>query len=203
MFGVAATLTLCCLLAGGVHGAVILELDSEVPGDPGFYGNCTTWFELYPNWGNIWHWEGYDDLGKLPVEDNGDGYLSPCDRVNLGGMSWHVIYHGPTFLTASGGHLEPFPSTSTDEPFVYEPGNPVCQTWTLIEEGGFSEEIHIDDWIDGDASGTVTVCDMIIVGGNSIHIVGEKPNMHVTDPQVSPAQQRAWNKIKALFSQLF
>ena len=175
----------------------ILELETEVPGEPGFPGNCSTWFELWPNNGDMWHQDGYEDLSKL---DNGDGQLSACDLFVAEGITWHVLYVVPTFLGSNGCSYEPIDVANCN--YVYEPGDPTCQTWTQHTPPNIMEPVHIGGWTDGDDDGVVSNCDQILVGGQWIHITGTKVNMAIQLPP-NPAEQGAWSQIKSFFTGIF
>lgn len=50
--------------------------------DPGGNPECETWHEVAPVFCNEWHVDEW--------EDNGDGVLSECDIVWIGGEEWHI-----------------------------------------------------------------------------------------------------------------
>ena len=52
--------------------------DPYNPDDP----FCEVWFEVYPNYGDEWHVEDW--------QDNGDGVVGPCDIVIIRGGTYHI-----------------------------------------------------------------------------------------------------------------
>ncbi len=52
------------------------------PNPTGEDPTCEDWIELYPDYGNIWHVDQWDD--------NGDGVVSPCDGIFIRGQWCHI-----------------------------------------------------------------------------------------------------------------
>ena len=59
---------------------------------------CETWHEVYPNYCIVHHVDGW--------EDNGDGFLGPCDVVELAGTPWHVEEIGFNIIVTPDSPVE-------------------------------------------------------------------------------------------------
>ena len=82
-----------------ITGADEMWCEPTIP-DPGGNPTCEIWFEVAPGYGDEWH---VDDW-----EDNGDGVLSVCDNVFIGGLWWHVEEIGLNITgTETGSPVEP------------------------------------------------------------------------------------------------
>jgi len=55
---------------------------------------CETWHEIYPEFSLQKHVDGW--------EDNGDGVLSPCDNVQIGGIWYHIDRIGLDIFVVPG-----------------------------------------------------------------------------------------------------
>lgn len=72
----------------------------------------TKWHELAPV-----YCKNHRQTG--PVEDNGDGVLSECDKIPIDGQMYHIKWVGPTlFLDCGGRAVEP----QGDIASMFEPG---------------------------------------------------------------------------------
>jgi hypothetical protein len=179
----AGLLLLIPLVVVAQPGLTYLELEDPIR-DP-IPADCSTWHELYPNFCAPRHQSGY--------EDNGDGIVSACDYIYLDGERYHIEWAGPTY-TLDQAWYEPLE--------WWEPGNPYCQEWIEIyPDHGVIH--HVTDWEDGDQSGDVSPCDMIMFeDGTWWHVADVSLNIRVV-PDGSPAEQGTWSKVKSLFSRLF
>lgn len=73
-----------------------MYLDLEMPGGKieQIPANCSTWHELYPGYCNPHHQDGW--------EDNGDGVISACDYVLIGGVWCHIDRVGLNIFVVPG-----------------------------------------------------------------------------------------------------
>jgi len=60
---------------------LILEPIDPQPGDP----VCQEWIEIWPNYGNLWHVDNWDD--------NGDGEVGVCDFIVVSGVGMTFTCH--------------------------------------------------------------------------------------------------------------
>jgi len=192
LVAVSALLLAAALLAAGPPAAaqtVHLELVG-VPGraDMPVPLNCTVWHELHPNHCAPRHQDDY--------ADDGDGFVSVCDRLVLDGVSYHIEWIGPTYYLEGmpgrpGKYLEPM------EPG--RDGSPVCETWHEVYPS-FCIAHHVDGWEDN-GDGFLGPCDMILLGGELWHLQEVGFNIIVT-PE-SPVEHGTWGRIKDIFRTLF
>lgn len=173
-------------------GQIYLELvgGGSVPFKPGIGAtgpaitpDCTSWHELYPTYCSMHHQDAYTD--------NGDGALSPCDNIVLGGIVYHVDWVGPTYvLTDPSDHdhwMEP-----TD--LNHNPNSPICEVWEEVHPGtGLTH--HVDNWIDN-GDGVLSVCDEISSAGILYHVAEVNLNIRVS-PGGVPTRPSTWGKIKS------
>lgn len=179
------------LLTAGAPGKPSTTLVPAIP------GNCSSWQELFPTVGTLYHQDDYTD--------NGDGVVSACDIIKLNGTDYHIVWAGPTYWTTC--MIPGVPPTTV----VYEPtqpstgGNPICETWHEIIPN-FCQQIHIDDWQDN-GDGVVSVCDMVY----NITPTGAPASYHIdriecditVEPVTTPVEGSTWGQIKSLFRELF
>lgn len=153
---------------------------------------CATWHEISPLFCRTWHQDGYGD--------NGDGVVSACDIIIINGVTYHVDSADPTvYLDCNGdGQTSRIVEPVTDE---WNYGNPYDTQWMEIwPEFGL---IHtIEGWNDGDASGGLSVCDVILVNGQNCHVKRIGCNIRVSFPTTS-TEDTSWGKVKGFFSDLF
>jgi len=175
------------LLAAVPAGAqMYLELGTAPIRDP-IPPMGSNWHELYPNFCVVHTQAGYDD--------NGDNEVSVCDVIILdSGARYHVDWVGPTYYVANLQSGEPrFLEPTT------EPGGPPIGTYWHEVAPNFCVEHLIDDWEDGDASGTVTECDNVLFDGEWWHV--EEVRLDITvSPEPSPVDESTWSKVKSFFS---
>ena len=131
---------------------------------------CTYWHELYPIYCLKYHVTGWDD--------NGDGLLSPCDKIELQDQKtreslWYHVEDLTLTLNLSGTLIEFMDGYSS----LYDPiMNPVCTYWHEVYPE-YSNEYHIIDWIDnGDL--ILSVCDTIGINNTK---TGEITYYHVDE----------------------
>jgi len=111
------------------------------------------WHEIYPsycNWYHIINWI-----------DEGDGLLGYCDYVMMEDLSWyHVERVTVTLFLILEGTGEPmyieFEGNYLDFPF----GMPISTWWHEVYPD-YCNWYHLTSWLDTDASGNLTVCDII------------------------------------------
>jgi hypothetical protein len=154
--------------------------------------NCATWHEISPAFCNVYHQDTYND--------NGDGVVSPCDIIALNGIAYHVDTAGPTvYLDCSGGGQTTRIIEPVDENWI--DGNPYDTQWMEIWPN-FGVIHTIDGWNDGDASGDLTVCDIIIIAGQTCHVKRIGCNIRVTRVPTA-TEESTWGKVKGLFQDMF
>jgi hypothetical protein len=164
--------------------------------------NCSTWHELYPSYCATHHQSSYDD--------NGDGVISPCDVIWLGGNPYHIVWVGPTyFVTCS-----PTPGGPPVREAVFEPtnpnptGNPICEIWHEVYPN-FCAEMHIDSWLDN-GNGVLDECDFVDTQNDPGGPPGSVAYYHIdrigcniiVEPGPTPSEKSTWGKIKSRFQKL-
>lgn len=183
----AAALAAACVPAAGQ--SIHLEFVG-VPGraDMPVPPVCTTWHEIYPNHCTPHHQTGYGD--------DGDGFVSVCDQIQLDGLSYHIDWVGPTY------YLVGIPGRDVVmylEPQEIPGRNPVCETWHEIYPD-YCIAHHIDAWEDN-GDGIVSPCDMVWLNDVPWHIESIGFNIIVTPD--SPVEPDSWSRIKQMFRTLF
>ena len=126
---------------------------------------CTDWLELYPEFGNWYHIDGWTD--------NDDGVLSPCDYVDLRLLQAETpeTYHVENVtltLVVNGLPGYYFEYNGTFETIYDVKTNPVCTYWDEIYPGQY-EDFHLGDWIDN-CNGVLDTCDDIMLEGEWVHV---------------------------------
>ena len=124
---------------------------------------CTYWHELYPNYCERFHVAGW--------EDNGDGILSPCDKIELRDVEtnkshWYHVDNLTLTLNLSGLFLE-FDGGYSHlfEPIV----DPLYTYWHEVYPT-YSNEYTLDEWYDN-GDGILSACDTIGISGMTEEIV--------------------------------
>lgn len=147
--------------------------------------DCSDWHELHPNFCYVDHQDGY--------EDNGDGVVSACDVIILGGVRYHIDWAGPTYwlVPVAGGDehwVEPSEPTG---------GDPTGEIWHEVYPV-FCQEWEVVGWEDN-GDGVLSECDMVtLADGITYHIAEIGLNIEVTE-EPSPVEQSTWGKIKSMF----
>lgn len=158
---------------------------------PPFYipPNCASWHEISPVFCNMYHQDGF--------QDNGDGYVSPCDIIVLNGIVYHVDTAGPTlYLDCSGGGQTTMIVEPVDE--NWQGGDPALTEWFEVYPN-FGLSHTLEYYTDGDNSGGLTVCDFVPVGGTSCHVKRIGCNIRVSRPPTS-TEPSTWGSVKGLFN---
>lgn len=161
----------------------------------------TRWHELWPNYCT----EPYE---ITDWKDNGDGYLSPCDTIDMTydpdgaepvTKAEHVVevtYTLELLWAAEPGepHFWDWTVEDQTDPLT----EPVCTWWTEIYPV-FGEKWHIQAWEDN-TNGVLDFCDFIVDDyGGQWHVEGVHTDI-VTEPVPgSPAEPSTWGKVKAIF----
>jgi len=73
-------------------------MEPRVPTD-GRNPMCEIWHEVYPDWCNEWHVDGW--------EDDGSGDVSVCDWVFINGIMWHIEEIGLNIYVVPQSPVEP------------------------------------------------------------------------------------------------
>jgi hypothetical protein len=152
-----------------------MHLDANDPIDPTVPITnpiCTSWHELYPDFCNGYHLSDW--------EDNGDGFLSPCDQiwltdnVTLETTEYHVdsvtvtIEVEPKPIPPGGDYLyfEWWGGYYGNPEYLTEPiYEPVCSIWHEVYPE-FCSWYHLAGWIDnpeGVPDGILSKCDQIML----------------------------------------
>jgi hypothetical protein len=182
----AAIVALVGIVALAVPAGAQMYLDFAGSPIRSIPADCSEWHELFPNFCTIHHQDAY--------EDNGDGIVSVCDIIILGGVRYHVDWAGPTYeledmLTGERVWYEP-----TDPTF---PTNPVCSTWLQVAPD-FGWAHHVDGWEDGNGDQVLSECDTVWIGGRPWHVAVVNLDITVTE-EPSPVAPASWSAIKHLF----
>ncbi len=144
------------------------------------------WHELHPNFCLVHTQEGY--------QDNGDGVVSVCDNIVIGGVTYHVDWAGPTYYMVE---------TTTMEPWFVEPedpqatGDPTGDMWHVVAGPEFCAYFPVEGWEDN-GDGEVSACDIVIVGGRTWHIEEVRLDITVTEAG-SPVEESTWSSLKRFF----
>jgi hypothetical protein len=130
---------------------------------------CTDWHELYPEFCNWYHVEGWTD--------NGDNLLSPCDSVDLAFLptgpteKYHVETVTLTINVTILGEPDIFYYFEYMGPFedMYRAKtHPVCTDWMMVG-GEHGMILHLEDWTDN-CNGVLDYCDLVNLGGTWCHV---------------------------------
>lgn len=145
---------------------------------------CSIWNEFYPNPGLVHHQDGY-------VDNDGNGQLDRCDYIQLNGIWYHIEWTGPTYHI-SFGTFEPF------QPEYPSGQNPTCETWVEVSpDHGMLR--HVDNWVDTDGDGLVSVCDYVVLGGQTGHIDEIGVNIRAVPGDPVPTEQLDWGEVKSQY----
>ena len=154
--------------------------------------DCSEWSELYPNFGAVHHQGSY--------EDDGDGLISVCDHITLGGVRYHIDWVGPTY--------EAF-CIYTGSRFWFEPtdpdpgGNPECETWASVPN--YRDERpywHVQEWQDN-GDNIVSVCDVVWFEDHEDGSHIENVGLNIVGTEVpDPVEDSTWSRIKTFFRDL-
>ncbi len=145
---------------------------------------CSIWHEFYPHSGQVYHQDDY-------VDNDGNGQLDRCDYIQLNGVWFHIVWTGPTYhLTC--GIFEPF------QPEYPSGQNPTCETWVEVSPN-HGVLRHVDDWVDGDGNGLVSVCDIVVIGGQQCHIDEIGVNLRAIPGDPVPTEQLNWGEVKTQY----
>ncbi len=150
------------------------------------------WHEMYPTW-CVQHVQG-------DYQDNGDGVVSICDNIQLGGNWYHVDDVYPTYFFS--GVAGPAGSGVADPSIPNPPEGPVGDVWHILHGDdipfGYCDEVVIDGWEDSNGNGTLDVCDNISFGGAWYHIDAVHCDITVT-PNPTDVRKDSWGWLKNLF----
>jgi hypothetical protein len=161
-----------------------------------------------PAGGSVWHsisstWDSSDlpyDLDQVSYEDNGDGVVSPGDRISgptEGGGTPVVIvnlvghvYH----LDGDGLVLRPLSETG---------GSPVGETWLILKPGElWGTERHVDAWTPGPGgNGEPMDGDGVVLDGQSYVLT--EVRLCVTAYFGVPVEPTTWGKLKQFLKDRF
>ncbi len=170
------------VLAVPATGQLYLEFGAAPVRDP-IPPDGSPWHELFPNFCIMHTQTGYGD--------NGDGVVSVCDMIYIGGQPYHIIWTGPTYYLRHEGTGEP----RFTEPTVTDPGgNPTGEIWHEVAPN-FCDEWEIEDWEDN-GDGIVSQCDLVWIGGEAWHI--DHVRLDITVVPGSPVEESTWGQIKAV-----
>lgn len=158
---------------------------------------CTDWHELCPDKSNNYHCTSW--------EDNGDGYLSPSDQIDLTDHQGTVHWYHVDALTVNMWLIDMEPGlkqkyavkfNGTLEEFKYEfKYVPECTQWLEVYPfynptacWQIQREWHLVEWIDtGEPYGELSPCDEIMMQDKD---TGELRTFHVealtTDMWITP-----------------
>ncbi len=144
------------------------------------------WHELHPNFCFTDIQDGY--------EDNGDGIVSVCDVIILGGVRYHIDWTGPTYYLVPTIPSDPHWVEPTDP----EPGgDPTGEIWHEVHPV-FCMEWEIINWEDN-GDDVLSVCDMVTFHDGSVYHVEEIGlNIEITE-EPSATEKSTWGKIKSMF----
>jgi hypothetical protein len=166
--------------------------------------NGSTWHELYPAYCTVYPQDDYDD--------NGDGVMSPCDVITLGGIPYHITWVGPTYYVT----CSPTPGGPPVREAVFEPvnpnptGNPICEVWHEVYPN-FCSEIHIDSFLDN-GNGVLDECDFVDTQSDPSGVPGQTSfyhidrigcNIRVEPVPPTPTERSTWGRIKDRFNKIF
>jgi len=180
-------LTLAALIALAVPAGAQMYLELGIaPIRFDIPPNGSEWHELHPNFCVVHPQEGYID--------NGDGVVSVCDNIVIGGIIYHIDWAGPTYYMVD---------VSNGEPWFVEPedpqtsGDPTGEMWHVVAGPEFCTMYPVDGWEDN-GDGEVSGCDIVIVAGRTWHIEEVRLDITITEAG-SPVQASTWSKLKSFF----
>jgi hypothetical protein len=190
-----------------------LDLEASNGGGSGFPTSQTG--PPIPPDGSSWHWLWPASQHCLVEPQNGyedgdnSGDMSPCDRIVIGDISYHIQWVGPTyFMTCFPPDGSPPVPDFTAEPNTQDPANesPVGEIWHWIWPPEiYCEEFVVDSWEDANGDGRFNECDQINVFEQGpglpptyYHIDRIGLDIIVGDP-VDQANESTWGMIKDLF----
>ncbi|RLG69426.1 MAG: hypothetical protein DRO11_07810, partial [Methanobacteriota archaeon] len=145
----------------------------------------TSWHELYPeycNWYNLSSWE-----------DNGDGYLSESDQIDMtdeyGNVAWYHVDRVMFTLwvknETTGDELYLDSEADYDPAGLTDPSGAWHEIYPV-----FSKEWIIDDWDDTDGDGLVDYCDYVHMV--NLHDCGKTGWYHVLGVSPDIVVSREW-----------
>ena len=186
-------LVLAALVAFALPASAEFDVYELVPGPPGrpydptWPPDGTTWHQMVPAAAFCTQatQTDHDDV-------DGDGQISFCDNIKLGGDWKHIEWVGPTIkIEPVGGgdmlYVEPVDGGRQNEYHIIHPPELACTIATIT--GDMAVECQI-----------VTVEPPSPFEGEW-HIVEVGTNIHTNGG--SPVEQGTWTKIKSFFSNLF
>lgn len=182
VFVIASILAMTGVTGAQVHLELVEPLRQDIPPDG------SAWHELAPNFCDIQTQGGY--------EDNGDGHVSVCDFITLGGTRQHITWVGPTYhliehTSGAEWYAEPMDPYTGEDPF--------CEIWFEVHPD-YGSEWHVEGWQDN-GDGIVSECDNVLIRGIWWHIY--EVNLNITVEPGSPVEQTTWGKIKTFFRRVF
>jgi len=128
---------------------------------------CTYWHELYPIFSNRYHVERWTD--------NGDGLLSPCDKIDLKlqpegpTREYHVENVTLTLnLTADGVNYYLYEFIGPIDMYQAKT-KPICTLWRMVWPVIGEIDEHLIDWQDN-CNGVLDRCDYILFGKTWFHV---------------------------------
>ena len=134
-------------------------IDPSMPPEQEVY-----WHEIWPTYCNL-----YEQTSFI---DNGDGYLSPSDQIDvwdyqLGVTKWWHVEEVTTTIWITVPDIGYSPVADAEPPIYPEYpnpiGNPIGTTWHWIYPPDFyCTEFTITDWLDSDGGGYLSPCDDIL-----------------------------------------
>ncbi len=200
------------ILLAAILAVTALLLAGPALGDSTYYDATNSIIDVANPVGTRWH-ELYPNYCTSPYEitdwkDNGDGYLSYCDTIDMTydpdgadpqTSTEHVIevtYTLEVLWAAQPGepHFWDWQYVEDRDPIT----EPVCTWWTEIYPD-LGLEWHIQAWEDN-ASGELDFCDFIVDDdGGQWHVEGVHTDI-VTEPvSGSATEPSTWGKVKAFF----
>lgn len=193
---------------------VMCAVSGTALGDSTYYDATNSIIDVNNPVGTRWH-ELYPNYCTSPYEitdwrDNGDGYLSYCDTIDMTydpdgtdpvTKTEHVVEVTYTLEVIRMPPEDPLIPHYWDWIFedLRDPlTEPVCTRWTEIYPE-LGEGFHIQAWEDN-GSGELDFCDYIVDdSGYQWHVEGVHTDM-VTEPVPgSPTAPSTWGRLKSIF----
>jgi len=146
------------------------------------------WHELWPTYSNLYTQTGFTD--------NGDGYLSPSDQIEVSDgvttKEWHVELVTTTIWFDLIDFGIPDVGAEPTEPIYPDPpeplGNPIGTTWhSVAPPDMYCYEFTITEWDDADSDGVFEVCEYFIAdfgpefGSSMAHLTDISTDIIVTE----------------------